>query len=373
MDFVLTETSLDCKLRVMVPCFDDWMHVKRAQRMVATKEERKVHEKAIDAWFQKHPLISIDGVVVDPTINDIKFITVTDHAIKIDYVELNLSFSVKARPRTVLLSWTEWEIFPTWPLGGMDALFAWDDDQIAIGLYPEEPQYMWHAPAKASAKAVLPEPPPAPPRISVPLLSLACLVGLLFFVPMSFLLKLGLKVRWGGVVVLLILSAALQGQMVKTMRPPWLEDAKLPTVAEAQDIFAALQQNTYRAFDSRDEDKIYDVLSRSIDGALLERVYGEIFESLLMRDEGGVVCLVKKVEILKSEITLPKDPEKREFKVKAKWRVVGKIVHYGHPHLRVNQYNANYTVSEREEGWRISEVEILHQRRIDPKEVGLGQ
>ncbi|MFT7618369.1 MAG: hypothetical protein ACI97A_002012 [Planctomycetota bacterium] len=347
------------------------MSVKRAERMKATDSELVGHRAAVDSWFKKNPMVTIDGVVVEPQVGGFKFITVTDHELKIDYVEVDLAFSVKAKPKRLLLTWTEFEIFPDWPMAGVDALFAWDDEQIALGFYPDEPEFMWHAPAKKAVKAVLPVPPPAPPRITLPLVSLACLAGLLFFVPLSYFMKLGIKIRWGGIAVLLIFAVGLQGQMQRSVRPFWLEAAKLPTEVEAQEIFAVLQQNTYRAFDHKEEGKIYDVLARSIDGPLLERIYGEILESLILRQDGGAICKVRKVEILKCRVEMGDDPETREFSVRAKWRVIGRVGHYGHEHIRAIQYQARYLLREREEGWRISAVEILNQRRLDPEKLGL--
>ncbi len=371
-DFEVQDEQLTCKMIVIVPCFDAWMNVTRVKRMELSESERPAHIEALKSWFNKHPMVTIDGIVVAPTIQEIVFKPIMDHqGITIDYAEVKLNYSLKDKPKRIKLRWDQWEIFPDWPLRGLDALFAWDDEQIAVGLDETEPEYVWHAPLNPKKKLVLPVPPPAPPRIRVPLLSVACLAGLIFFAFLSFALKLGTRVRWIGVAALFVLAVALQGQMVRSMRPPWMADAQLPTVEEAQDIFAALQQNTYRAFDHEDEEAVYDVLARSVDGELLERVYGEVFESLVLRDDGGAVCQVRSVKILKSTVTLPKDPEKREFKVRAKWRVTGRVGHYGHEHIRVNQYVADYTLREREEGWRISDVDILNQRRMDPKALGI--
>ena len=366
----IKESSIDLLFLVVVPSFDEWLHTSRKEHMNPTPEEVQLHRKALEDWFDKNPLLTVDGVVVDPIIGEMKWKPIHQHdGTIIDYVQSKISFPIKARPKKVVIHWEHYDLFPSWPMDGIDVLFAWDDEQIAIGLNADEPTYIWHAPKLVSKKAILPDPPPPPPRINVPLLSVACLMGLIVFLPLSFLLKLSLRVRWIGVLILVMAAAGLKGQNVRSMRPFWLGDAKLPSEAEARDIFAVLQQNTYRAFDYDDEEKIFDVLARSVDGKLLERLYSEIFEGLVLRQDGGAVCKVRKVEVLSARITLPNDPEVREFKVRAKWRVTGRVGHYGHEHIRVTQYVADYVVAERDDGWRIAGVKVLNQRRLDPDDL----
>ena len=41
-----------------------------------------------------------------------------------------------------------------------------------------------------------------------------------------------------------------------------------------------------------------DLLAVSVDAALLDELYADIYESLVMRDQGGAVCRVREVEKL---------------------------------------------------------------------------
>ena len=52
-------------------------------------------------------------------------------------------------------------------------------------------------------------------------------------------------------------------------------------------------RNIYGAFDAASEDEIYDLLATSVDTALLDELYGEIYESLILRSEGGAVCRIE--------------------------------------------------------------------------------
>ena len=65
---------------------------------------------------------------------------------------------------------------------------------------------------------------------------------------------------------------------------------------KALGIFATLHSNIYRAFDFNNESDIYDVLSKSVDGPLLDKVYTEIYQSLIAREQGGAVARIKSVK-----------------------------------------------------------------------------
>ncbi len=72
------------------------------------------------------------------------------------------------------------------------------------------------------------------------------------------------------------------------------------TEAEAVETFRELQANLYRAFDYETEDQVYDVLAQSVDGALLDDIYTEVYQSLLVIDKSAAVCKVHEVEVLES-------------------------------------------------------------------------
>ena len=55
--------------------------------------------------------------------------------------------------------------------------------------------------------------------------------------------------------------------------------------ADARAVFEALHRNLYRAFEADTEDEIYDVLKQSVDASLLQEVYLDIYESLILREQ----------------------------------------------------------------------------------------
>ena len=50
----------------------------------------------------------------------------------------------------------------------------------------------------------------------------------------------------------------------------------------------------------------------------------------------------------------------------AKWTALGTVGHWGHIHTRKNQYAANITVEPVDAAYKITDLELLEEKRIDP-------
>jgi len=131
---------------------------------------------------------------------------------------------------------------------------------------------------------------------------------------------------------------------------------------DAQSIVTALLQNTYRAFDFKDEGAIYDVLARSSSGELLTDVYLETRRSLELENQGGARVKVKEVDVLDSDAE-PLDGE-LGFISRLTWNVLGSVGHWGNIHTRTNQYEARLTVKSIDGAWKLTNLELLQEQRI---------
>ena len=49
----------------------------------------------------------------------------------------------------------------------------------------------------------------------------------------------------------------------------------------------------------------------------------------------------------------------------SKWTALGTVGHWGHIHIRKNQYEANITVEPVKGVWKITGLELLEEKRID--------
>ncbi len=233
-------------------------------------------------------------------------------------------------------------------------------------LYPEEPEYTWHADSvrpriTGEVKKL------TGPRgtIDLPLGSLAAILLaalFLFFAP-----KLP---RWVGIFgcgALLIAAIAMKPMFHRSVPWPFAHAAPLPSESQAKDLFKTLNANIYRAFDAETESGIYDLLADSVDAKLLDDLYGQVYESLILREQGGAICNVDSVEDIDGSVDLNAFPnsDPPQFKVTWHWRVMGAVSHWGHVHRRMNEYKADFVVGHDGESWKISSVKVTEQKRVD--------
>ncbi len=127
-------------------------------------------------------------------------------------------------------------------------------------------------------------------------------------------------------------------------------------------ILRGLLFNTYRAFDYRDEETVYDLLAASVAGDLLRKVYLETRSALELRHQGGATAKVKHVEMVRVE---PEPlPGEAGFRARAVWNVTASIGHWGHIHQRLNRYEAALTVKAVGGAWKITGMEIAGGERL---------
>ncbi len=358
---------------------DGWVH---------EVEQDGLHEALFDHYREVN-LVTVDGVEVTPVDSGFE-VTEPDMSLLPLFpitgtrglvgVRLVLEYPVKTPPRKVSMVWGS---YPPNPLAAIDEepppleitarLDVGGRDTI-ITFRAEEPEYTWHG-TTALVERFLPVPErgqaPAPPELPLLSLGLALLAAASIAAPG---LRRAAPARRRARLLaapLLLLGAALTLGTARVPVPASLwagGGAGLPGEEEALAVFAPLHANIYRAFDYTEESDVYDALARSVDGDLLEELYDEIYQSLILQEEGGAVCRVQEVDLLESEVEsiglLPPD-DVPGFAVVARWQVMGSVYHWGHAHSRTNEYRARYAVELAEPGWRIAGSRVLEQSRVD--------
>jgi len=137
------------------------------------------------------------------------------------------------------------------------------------------------------------------------------------------------------------------------------------TDKDAITVLDSLLKNIYRSFDFREENDVYDRLATSVSGDLLSEIYLQNRKSMVVTQAGGARARVKAVEILAVNVKpLVDHPLGRLFH--AKWTATGTVGHWGHIHTRKNQYEANISVEPVGGAWKITGLELLEEKRIDP-------
>lgn len=137
------------------------------------------------------------------------------------------------------------------------------------------------------------------------------------------------------------------------------------TIDEVRVILHSLLKNVYRSFDFREEEDVYDKLAVSTSGDILADIYLQNRKSFEVKRAGGAQAKVKKVEILDvSASNIEVHPPALCFR--CKWTAFGTVGHWGHIHPRENQYEAFITVEPVDGAWKITNLELLEEKRIDP-------
>jgi hypothetical protein len=329
--------------------------------------------------------VEIDGIEVQPIIRAARFIKPLPIGPpdSLQYLPpdllLVLEYPAKGRPTRVSLVWDIYPQDPSRARYGLDTgvevvaqLIAYGTDQI-ISFTPEEPEYIWHATPESAEEQVA----PVVARVSAPTVTLP---GASLTLIAAWLLALGLtqglapadrrlgrrSLLLGSVAVVLLAAGSYNFARVP-VPAPWERAVAVPTPTEAAGIFTTLHRNVYRAFDYTDESRVYDVLAQSVDGALLDRLYNEVYQSLILRDQGGAVARIKDVEILATNfqtVGLIPEQDAVAFRLASRWQVHGAVYHWGHVHARTNEYSAVFTVAQHDQAWRITAVEDMTQQRV---------
>ncbi len=378
LDIELTETALQYELWIgsfLFPPLDDIEFADKENR--PTLEERG---EAIAAHIDQHCPVKIDGLHVKPVMDSLvhKDMEQAFHLGELtDFVMARMKwhYPVKAKPEQISMTWGVWLQEPDY---GFEGLVDPDQDpkelDLIITVYgkqeyarfaPSEPEFVWHAKVDVDDLFVADVNPIPDPVFPLPVGSIligAAGVGILL---VSKIPKMG---RLGIVAVAAV--AAFLTTNVMSVDVPKFWAPKAPTLQPqaAAETFVKLQQNVYRAFDYENEEDIYDALAQSVDGVLLDKIYTEIYQSLILRDEGGAVSKVQKVHVLdgNAEAIDENDPD-AGYSIDCRWRVHGFVKHYEHVHTRVNEYEARYTMAPRGDRWKITNVTVNEQTRLDPK------
>ncbi len=136
------------------------------------------------------------------------------------------------------------------------------------------------------------------------------------------------------------------------------------TDKDAVSVLDSLLKNIYRSFDFREEEDVYDRLATSVSGDLLSEIYLQNRKSLVVTQAGGARARVKEVEILNVDVN-HLDDRPLGLLFRATWTAMGSVGHWGHIHIRKNQYEANITVEPVDGAWKITGLELLEEKRID--------
>lgn len=374
----ITDEQVRYAMEVELEVVDRLVRVERKDRYSFDLEERTRLHEAVDQYFKNSNPVTIDGLWVKPILPDVQLTWFPSVARVAPHVNITLEYPIKGRPKQVSMVW---EVFPKDSQARLMGTQPYPDIAVELKAYGQrhvvvfkknDPEVIWHAPWERPSYTAVPPPRPSDPAtFSLPLVSVILIgaglitVGLLRHSAWSAARRLTLF----AFLLLVGVAVCLRGVGAVQMEAPWDRSPRPPSEQEARDIFESLHRNIYRAFDYESESDIYDALAQSVDGNLLDQIYNEVYQSLILRDEGGAVCGIQSVDVLDSRVehrgVMP-DSGQFGFQVEARWRVHGAVSHWGHSHFRTNEYKALHTVAQRDAKWKITGVEVLRHGRVEP-------
>jgi len=142
---------------------------------------------------------------------------------------------------------------------------------------------------------------------------------------------------------------------------PWVAQWK-PSTDRTSVVLDGLLTNVYRAFDVRNESRVYDRLATSVMGDKLSQIYLENRRALELENRGGAQANVDDVELL--SVNRVTASEAGGFIADAVWTVSGSVNHFGHTHYRRNKNHALVTFVKDGDAWKIRDIELIEEKRL---------
>jgi hypothetical protein len=330
----------------------------------------------ISSFLVEHNTVSIDGITRPPIVDKVDFVVAAQRGIQIaepdEDIDLNtaivgiiFAYIVDGLPQQVDV---DWDVFPqavdripaiaTDPAGPLQTFLTRDDNVHSWTNLLKTYQDPVFAPLDESEVRT---------KISVPvvtvLLGLAGLAIIVLAVRARAARALYRACAVGAAVVAFVIAFGAQSFTKVDVAVPALL-APRPGSEQAEQMIATLLRNTYRAFDFREEEAVYDKLATSVSGELLTDIYLQNRKSFEIRQAGGAQARIKDVEIVSVEPVSTRAGA--DLSVRSVWAARGEVDHWGHRHQRRNIYEAIVDLGVVDGAWKIIGFETLEERRIEP-------
>jgi hypothetical protein len=340
-------------------------------------DENEHLKKRVGEFFLKRDKTLIDGKQLRPILDRVSFVkystTASTFVVQPEQLPINtamvgviITYLTQGLPQQVTSQWDLWSdriqkvsTDAIDPAGGLPSYVTPDDNVLTWTNFLKT--YQIPTVAKVGVDESM-------TTLKIPLASVLCLLALF---PLGLQIKKRRKIAGSslglhiGLAVLLFAGSVLLYPFLKVAVAKPAVLAPQMTDANAVTVLNSLLKNIYRSFDFREEEDVYDRLATSVQGNLLSEIYLQNRKSMVVTQAGGARARVKKVEILDVNVNnLDNNPLGLLFH--AKWTAMGSVGHWGHIHIRQNQYEADITVEPVDGAWKITDLDLLEEKRIDP-------
>ena len=338
-------------------------------------DENEPLKKRVGEFFLKHDKVLIDGKQLRPILDRTAFVkyamTGSTFLVQPEQLPINtatvgviITYLTKGIPQEVTSTWDLWsDRIQKVPADAIDPA-----GPFPSYVTPDENVLTWKNFLKTYQIPTVTqiELDESLTTMKIPLASILCLLAML---PLALQIRkrrqnakpVGLHI--GFVIFFMAGSALLYPFLKVAVAKPSVMAPKMID-KDAVSVLNSLLKNIYRSFDFREEEDVYDRLATSVSGNLLSEIYLQNRKSLVVTQAGGARARVKEVEILDVDVN-HLDDRPLGLLFRATWTAMGSVGHWGHIHIRKNQYEANITVEPVDGAWKITGLELLEEKRID--------
>jgi hypothetical protein len=338
-------------------------------------EQRKVVEQKLTKFFIEHNKVEIDGTAIKPIVDRVQFvkpnltgIQVIGDSDEVEYlsaiVGIIIAYPVAGIPQKVTV---DWDMFSD-KIQKIPANMIDPAGPFPYYLLPEDNVLTWENYLKNFSMPEILEVnvKESLRNIKIPI---GTAVSFIFFFAVVWQIwdrkNKGEKSKTRYILLVLALVAGIA--LFPFFRVSLTEHLPTTMVLNKEQstfILQNLLKNVYRSFDFKNEEDVYDKLALSLDGNLLSDVYLQTRKGMEIENQGGARARVQDVEI--KEISSESLSDEMGLKFHSVWNVSGSVEHWGHKHNRINQYEAEITVKPIEGNWKITNIDIIEEKRVQP-------
>ena len=363
------------EILVRLKDMENWLDLGFKDDDMLGPDQKKIIETELTEFFLGHNIVDIDGKIVKPIIDRVQFvkpnltgIQVLENSQEVEYlsaiVGIILAYPVAGMPQQVTV---DWDMFSD-KIQRIPANMIDPAGPFPYYLSPDDNVLTWNNYLKNFSMPEISELnlQDSMRDINIPV---GTAVSLIFFIAIAWQIRVrnnkGEKSKLPYILLVITLVAGI-------VLYPFLRVSvtdHLPTTIvinkeQSTFILQNLLKNVYRSFDFKNEEDVYDKLALSLDGDLLSDIYLQTRKGMEIEKQGGARARVKDVEII--EATSESLPDELGLKFHSIWNVSGSVEHWGHKHNRVNQYEAKITVKPVDGSWKITNIDLIEEKRVQP-------
>jgi len=143
-----------------------------------------------------------------------------------------------------------------------------------------------------------------------------------------------------------------------------LHEPSAPTGDNASRILTQILSNTYQAFNLEDEEQLYNQLSETVGGDLVENVYLDSRRKLTSGVRQGAEVTVREVRVVSVGGEVKGSNAVEGFTYECKWSVTARVRHLQHVHYRQNIYTGLLRVQVIGDTWKIGDIDLISEDRV---------